>query len=690
MTVSRYETTLEENRAMKRSLTMTAASFVLAMAVSACAQQGPVADTAANNAVATPMAELPARVDNFRLVTADGYAKELYRFKDAPAIVLVMGGAGQMDSVGPELAKLEAGYAAKGVEIFVVNSNPKDKREAMLADAAKYGFKSPILQDDLQLVGGQIGATNVGQSFVVDPKTMKIAYTGPISSEAVDAVLAGKAPAVTQVAVKGPAINFPDRAPARKAEFAKISYASTIAPLIEEKCIACHQEGGIAPFGFDGYEKVKTFAPMIREAVRTDRMPPWDPDPHVGKFADDKSLSGEQIKTLINWIEAGAPRGEGEDRLANVKHVAPDWPLGKPDLIVDIPKFTVPATGYVDYQYPTVKNPLKEGKWLKAATAKVSQRQAVHHILSGVIAEGQTQKGMQNWGGGVGGYTVGMESVVAPKGIGSWVPAGGEFAYQMHYTPFGKEAVSAEQIGLYFYKDNEKPELIMREMPLVNQFITIPANDPAHKETAYFNFPKDAILHSAVVHAHYRGTYSKLEILDPSGKRETILNVPFYDFNWQRQYEFAEPIEIKAGSKVIATYIYDNSKRNPANPDPSKEIVWGDQSFEEMFYTSMRYRWKDETVEKQTNYDQLLNQTRLMGMMDSNLDDKLQKVELRGQFAQLAAAPGAFEMADANKDGGIDQTELEGVLKMMQAMRRPAAQPAPAATAAPASTKGGE
>ncbi len=659
---------------MKRSLTMTAASMVLALAVAACAQQAPAADVATS--VEAPLAATAARVDNFRLVTADGYARELYRYKDAPAIVLVMGGAGDMAKVGPELAKIEAAYKAKGVEIFVVNSNPKDTREAMLADATKYGFTSPILQDDLQLVGGQIGATTVGQSFVVEPKSMKIAYTGPLSADAIDAVLAGKAPAVAAAPVSGTVISFPDRTPARKAEFAKISYASTIAPLIEEKCIACHQQGGIAPFGFDGYEKVKTFAPMIREAVRTDRMPPWDPDPHVATFADDKSLSGEQIKTLINWIEAGAPRGDGEDSLAKVKHVAPDWPLGKPDLIVDIPKFTVPATGYVDYQYPTVPNPLKEGKWLKAATAKVSQRQAVHHILSGVIAEGQTNKGMQNWGGGVGGYTVGMESTVAPKGIGSWVPAGGEFAYQMHYTPFGKEAVSAEQIGLYFYKDGEKPELVMREMPLVNQFIKIPANDPAHKETAYFNFPKDAILHTAVVHAHYRGTYSKLEILDPSGKRETILNVPFYDFNWQRMYEFAKPIEIKAGSKVIATYIYDNSKRNPANPDPNKEIVWGDQSFEEMFYTSLRYRWKDETVEKQTNYDQLLNQTRLMGMMDSDLDDKLQKVELRGQFAQLAAAPGAFEMADANKDGGIDQAELNNVLKMLQARRSASAAPA--------------
>src|SRR6185503_4155279 len=173
------------------------------------------------------------------------------------------------------------------------------------------------------------------------------------------------------------------------------------------------------------------------------------------------------------------------------------------------------------------------------------------------------------------------------------------------------------------------------------------------------------ILHTAVVHAHYRGTYSKLEVLSPDGKRETILNVPFYDFNWQRMYEFDKPITIKAGSKVIATYIYDNSKRNPANPDPSKEIVWGDQSFEEMFYTSLRYRWADETVANQLPaYDQELQQSRLMGMMDDNLDEKLQKDELKGQFAQLASAPGTFELGDANKDGGIDQAELNNVLKM--------------------------
>ena len=674
---------------MKRPLTLTAIGLVLALGAASCAQPGAVAP--ADVAVTAPAAEeavqVAARVDNFRLVTADGFAKELYRLKDAPAVVMVMHAAGSADSAkaAANLETLKAAWAPKGVEFMMVNSNPHDTRDAILADIAKNKISAPVLEDNLQLVGGQLGASRVGQAFVIDPKSWKVAYSGPLTADAIAAVVEGK-PAVASVAMTSQPIAFPGRSAAAKEAATKISYSDTIAPMLEEKCVACHQEGGIAPFAFDNYEKVKQFSGMIREAVRTDRMPPWDPDPMVGKFKDDKSLSGDQIKTLINWVEAGAPRGEGEDTLGKIKHVAPEWPLGKPDLIVDIPKYTIPATGYVDYQYPSVPNPLKEGKWLKAATAKVSQRQGVHHILSGVIPEGATQKGMQAWGGAVGGYTVGMESTVAPKGIGSWVPAGGQFGYQMHYTPFGKEAVSAEQIGLYFYKDGEMPDLIMRETPLVDQFIEIPANDPAHKEIAYFNFPKDAILHTAVVHAHYRGTYSKLEVLDPSGKRETILNVPFYDFNWQRMYEFDKPINIKAGSKVIATYIYDNSKRNPANPAPNEKIVWGDQSFEEMFYTSLRYRWADETAKDQKNYDQLLNQTRLMGMLDDNIDDKVQMAELRGPFKDRLGNPMAFAFVDKNKDGGIDQTEFEAV---MSQMRKPGAG-APSAAAATKPPMGGQ
>jgi hypothetical protein len=670
---------------MLRLMSATALALVMA---AACANNG---DTAKVDAAAPALAATPERIDNFRLVDHTGRANELYRLADAKAVVLTMHGVGCpiVAEMAPELKALQAKYAEQGVEFMMVNSTLGATREAIAADAEKLGVAMPIVQDDMQFVGEQLGASRSGEVYVVDPKTWKVAYRGPLNANfaeggsnasaaaAIDAVMKGEAKTQTVAEAKGCGIDMPGLAPQAKASFQKISYSETIAPILEEKCVACHQQGGIAPFAMDNYELVKGFAPMMREAIRTDRMPPWDADPHVGKFKDDKGLTPDQAKTLVRWIEAGAPRGEGADPLAAVKRVAPEWPLGKPDLIVDIPAYTIPASGYVDYQYPTTPNPLTEGKWLKAATAKVSQRQGVHHILSGIIAEGETRRGMQAWGGSVGGYTVGMESVEAPKGIGSWIPAGGEFAYQMHYTPFGKEAVSAEQIGLYFYKDGEKPDLMMRENPLVDQFIELPPNDGNHKEVAYFLFPQDAVLHTAVVHAHYRGTYSKLEVISPDGKRETILNVPFYDFNWQRMYEFEKPIDIKAGSKVVATYIYDNSKRNPANPNPEEKVVWGDQSFEEMFYTSLRYRWKDETVANpKPEYEEQLLSTRLIGMLDDNLDDKVQPDELRGQFAALKPQ---FALGDANKDGGIDAKEFDVVMGMMRAMRRGGGAP-PAAT----------
>ena len=356
--------------------------------------------------------------------------------------------------------------------------------------------------------------------------------------------------------------------------------------------------------------------------------------------------------------------------------MAPEWPLGKPDLIVEIPAYKIPASGIVDYQYPVMPNPLTEGRWLKASTARVNQRQGVHHILSGYIPPGQDQLGgMANWGGGVGGYTVGMESVVQPTDIGTYIPAGGSIGYQMHYTPFGKEVLSTQQIGLYFYKDGETPKLMMRENTIANLFIKIPPNAEAHKEVAYLDFPHEAMLYSAVVHAHYRGLHSELRIRYPDGTEKQLINVPRYDFNWQRMYEFAEPIKVPAGSKLIATYIYDNSARNPANPDPSKEVVWGDQSFEEMFFTQLRYRWVDETAAKQTAYDEDMMKSRMIGMMDSNIDGKLQIDELRGDLG--AAIRPRFALADQNHDGGIDAKEFEPILKMMGGGKR-RGRPAPA------------
>jgi mono/diheme cytochrome c family protein len=650
-------------------------------------------------------AALPAMVDNFMLVDHNLVGHELYRLADAKAVVLISYGVGCpiVRNLAPALKELQAAYAGKGVEFLLVDSNNQDSLAAIQAEAKEYGIDMPILMDTNQLVGEQLGVTRTAEVYVIDPKTWKIAYRGPMDDRldygaqkakadnpwamnAINAVMSGGKVAQTTVASKGCLVDFPERA--RRAEHAKISYVKQVAPIIERNCVACHQEGGIGPFTMTSYEMIKGFSPMIREVLRTDRMPPYNADPHVGKFSDSKNLTKAEVQTLVHWIEAGAPRGEGKDPLGAKRFVAEEWPLGKPDLVLDVPAYTIPASGVVDYQRPYVVNPLTEGKWLRASTVKVTSRQGVHHILTGYlkdIPEGQANE--SRWGVSVGGYAVGAESEISPKNTGAYIPPGGAIGMQVHYTPFGKAETDKSRIALYFY--DKKPELVMHNSVIVDNTIVLPAGEGRHKEIAYLEFPKDALLFSAFPHAHYRGYASDLTLQYPDGKKKLILALPRYDFGWQRHYTFAEPILVPAGSKLIATYTYDNSKRNPANPDPTKEIVWGDQSWEEMFYTAVRYRWVDETSDKPNTYDEALNQGRMFGMLDDSIDGKIQKAELKGEMGKRIAP--YFAALDRNTDGALDKAELAQAQANMFGGRRRGASAAatPAATPAPAPSAGG-
>jgi hypothetical protein len=661
-------------------------------------------------ATETTMAStMPKTVDNFMLVDAQHLeAHDLYRMADAKAIVLVSTGVGCPIARGmtPALKALRDRFASQGVEMMLIDSNLQDTREAIAAEAKEFGIDIPILMDSNQLVGEALGVTRTAEFFVVNPKTWQVVYHGPISdaadygvqkaashefaADAIAAFLAGKpVPAATQ-ASKGCLVDFPERAKAH----ASLTYVKDVAPILEAKCVACHEKGGIGPFAMDNYQMVKGFAPMIREVIRTDRMPPYNADPHVGKFSDDKSLTPTEIKTIVHWVEAGAPRGDGKDPLGAKLHVAAEWPLGKPDLILDVPAYTIPASGVVDYQHPYAVNPETTGKWLKASTVKVESRQGVHHVLTGYMKEVPKpgERAFENkWGVSVGGYAVGAESEIAPKNVGTYIPPGGAIGFQTHYTPFGKEVTDHTKVALYFYKDGEKPAMVMHNSVIVDQTIVLPANDGHHQETAYLEFPHEALLYAAFPHAHYRGASSDLWIRYPDGKEKLLLSLPRYDFSWQRDYTFAEPVKVPAGSKLIAHFIYDNSKRNPNNPDPNKQVVWGDQSWEEMFYTAVRYRWVGETSDKMNDFDKELDQDRMLGMLDDNVDGKIEKAELKGQLGDQILK--YFDQLDTNHDGALDKTELAAMQKMMGQRRRKQADAAPAAkpaTASPAATSGGK
>jgi peroxiredoxin/mono/diheme cytochrome c family protein len=643
----------------------------------------------------------PIKVDDFRLTTADYHSIDLRRMKDASAIVLItqQNGCPVVRNTAASVKALQDEYAGKHVEFMMLNSTPSDSHTDIQAEAKAYGYDLPILMDSNQLVGEQLGVTRTAEAIVIDPKTWKIVYRGPIddrvtyerqkakadhtwAKDALDAMLAGKPVADAREEAVGCLIDFPHR---NKLAYSKISYVKDVAPIIRDKCVACHEQNGIGPMALTSYDKIKTYSPMIREVLRTQRMPPWRADPTVGHFLDDKSLSGDQIKTLVHWVEAGAPRGTGKDPLAAKKYVASDWPLGKPDVILDVPAYKVQATGIVDYQHPWVKNPLTDGKWLRASTIKVENRQVVHHILTGYMAdvpkEGQPAF-EDKWGVSVGGYAVGAESEVMPADTGAFVPPGGAIGFQNHYTPFGKEVTEHSKIGLYFY--NKKPDLIMHGSVIANPNISIPPNQGSWEQKAYIVFPKDALLYSAFPHAHYRGASSQLWLQTPDGAKKLLVVLPNYDFNWQRDYNFAQPIKIPAGSKLIAIYTYDNSIRNPANPDHNRTVPWGDQSMDEMLYTALRYRWVGETSAAPNNYDEALNGSRLFGMLDQRMDNKITKDELTGPVGSNLLAH--FDQIDFKKQGYISPEEWATVQSMMGHHHHASGSAAPEDPNAPRST----
>ena len=629
-----------------------------------------------------------ARVDNFVLLDQEGAAHELYYYRDAPAVVIMAQGNGCpiVRNALNDYKALRDRYRKQGVEFYMLNANLQDDRASLQKEAAEWDIDIPILDDETQLIGESLGLVRTAEVLVIDPKTWQIAYRGPLNdriddyerqraeadehyaADAIEALIAGEGRAikVAQRDAIGCLINFP----ARNQRQAQISYTEDVAPILQRNCVACHQAGGIGPWAMTGYNMVRGFAPMIREVVRVKRMPPWHADPHIGAFKNGRGLSVEEAQTLVHWAEAGASRGEGEDPLALAANKAVEWPLGEPDLIIDIPAYAVPANGVVDYQFPVVKNPLDESKWVVATDILPGDRNVVHHVLFGSTASETpiSDRGL-DFEQYIGGYAPGNEGAPMPEGTGILVAGGGYYQFQMHYTPYGKAVVDHSKLGLYFA--DEPPANYLRQTVVVDPTIRIPANNARHQEEAYLTFDRDALLHSLVPHSHYRGIASHFELRRPDGSSEMLLSVPNYDFNWQRTYEFAEPVAVPAGSKLVHRTVYDNSARNPGNPDPSREVPWGLQSWDEMLYGAVQFTWVEESTANPIHDEERHETFQFVGFMDRNMDGKLVWSELPERMKKQLVQ--GFAAVDANGDGGLDADEIIN----MQRRREVAAAGAP-------------
>ena len=570
------------------------------------------------------------RVDNFRLFDHLGGSHELYYYNDAKAVVFMVQGNGCpiVRNAMPAYRALRDRYAKQGVQFFMLNSNLQDNRRSIAEEANEYGYDIPIWVDDTQIIGESLNLVRTGEVFMLDPKTWQVVYHGAIDDrlsyenqkakasahylqDAINNVLAGQTVQTASTDALGCLINFPEQR--KRAQHADISYSDDIAPILMDNCVSCHRDGGIGPWAMTDYNMVSGFSLMIREVLRTQRMPPWHADPLHGAFSNDRSLTDQQIKTLVHWIEAGAPRGSGPDPLAESEQTWSEWTsadtLGPPDYIVDIPPMEIPATGVVDYQYHFVDNPIDQDIWVKAAEILPGDRAVLHHTIT-TFGELETQgprKGRLKRKGraGLRGYAPGITNQAFPDDTGVLLPADATIEFQMHYTTSGKPTVDASKMGIWVHDEVPKHQVV--SMFVANPRIKIPPHAKNHMETVAQTIPKDALLYNLMPHAHFRGKASEFRAIYPDGTEELLLSVPHYDFNWQTTYELSEPKYLPAGTQLIQNSWWDNSAQNKANPDPTIEVTWGEQSWEEMLFGAMlvRFLTEEEVAEIHSQKDRI-------------------------------------------------------------------------------------
>jgi mono/diheme cytochrome c family protein len=379
------------------------------------------------------------------------------------------------------------------------------------------------------------------------------------------------------------------------------TYYRDVLPILQEHCQGCHRAGEIAPFPLITYEEARDKAAKIARATHESIMPPWFADPRFGQFANDPSLTAQQIDTLAAWAAAGAPAGNPEDARAPRKWTE-GWMIPQPDLVVQMPKaVALPAQGDIEYTYEIVPTGFAEGKWVQMSEIRPSSRENVHHAV--VYVRPPDSKWLRN--APIGApftaadltdeqsrrdahwtdsdillvYAPGSSPDNWPAGMAKFIPAGSDLVFQMHYVSRGRATSDQARIGLIFAKEPPKQRVLT--LQLTNDRFVIPPGVDDFRVEVHGTLPNDASLLSFFPHMHLRGKTFEYNILRPGAAPETLLRVN-YDFFWQLSYRLAQPLALKAGTTLQAVAWYDNSRNNPHNPDPDSAVRWGDQTYDEM------------------------------------------------------------------------------------------------------------
>jgi mono/diheme cytochrome c family protein len=413
------------------------------------------------------------------------------------------------------------------------------------------------------------------------------------------------------------------------------TFNKDVAPVFFEHCTTCHRPGEVAPMSLLTYRDARPWARSIATQVSKGAMPPWHADPAIGHFANARRLTDAQKSTIVRWVEAGAPEGDAKD-LPKAPEYTTGWKIGTPDAVFEMQEdYSIPASGEIPYLYFEVPTNFDEDRWIRSWEVRPGDPAAVHHVIvylrpqpdpnapptarpapgtarpQGVVTfaegmdipDGQTggdplpedqRKVFPNYrprprgvSGSIGGFVPGNGTRIFPAGTAARLPKGASLVFQMHYTTTGKATTDRTKMRFNFAK--EPPKMALGGTALINGALHIPAGAPNHRVDAEMTLNRDLLLFSMTPHTHVRGIRWYYEAIYPDGRTEPILSVPNYDFEWQHEYQFARPLELPAGTKIKASAWYDNSPANKSNPDSTKDVWWGDQTWEEMMFTSFSW-----------------------------------------------------------------------------------------------------
>ncbi|MCB1093970.1 MAG: tetratricopeptide repeat protein [Verrucomicrobiae bacterium] len=381
-----------------------------------------------------------------------------------------------------------------------------------------------------------------------------------------------------------------------------------MAPIIFKQCGTCHHPDGSGPFSLLTYEDVRKRARQIGEVTRSRYMPPWLPAHGYGEFIGERRLSDDEIETIGSWVSSGAVEGAPAD-LPPVPQWPGGWQLGEPDLILKIPEpYTLAAEGRDVYRQFVLPTGLTTSRYVRATEIRPGNPKIAHHAIinldpTGYAAKQEDEKdsppgfdgmglsdghGLESPGGQYIVWTPGMIADGGSADMAWTLEPGTDLVLEIHMAPSGKPEVIQPVVGLYF--SDQPPTKYPVQLRLDPSPIDIPAGESEYSVTDSMVLPVDVELLAIFPHAHYLCKVMKCVAVLPDGKRKWLLNIPDWDFDWQDDYTYAEPVLLPSGTTVSMEFIYDNSAENPHNPnDPPRRVLEGPQSTDEMSNVSLQF-----------------------------------------------------------------------------------------------------